>query len=134
MKKIISVFTVVIIMAIVYTTELTNANAKELYQTPSSFSISYVPGNGAPGNESTISYITINSNECDLVMSNMVNCYVGVTFININKSPIIIYSPCSYHINLTPQYIFNYPVSLKIDLLPIDQNSPAYCSGSITAV
>ena len=58
-------------MAIVYTTELTNANAKELYQTPSSFSISYVPGNGAPGNESTISYITINSNECDLVMSNM---------------------------------------------------------------
>lgn len=125
MKRIISLFTAIIIMVVVCETRLTTVKA--INSNSSGFSFQHVPG--APSSGDIIHVITVNGNECDLTISSIHNYKVVVTF--PGNSQITIYSTGRYHINSTP-YGYNNSFSIDISFFPIDKNSPSYCSGSVT--
>ena len=128
MKRIISLFTAIIIMVVVCETRLTTVKA--INSKLSGFSFSYFPG--APGSEVTTRYITVNRKECDLTISSILNCKVVVTV--SGKSPITIYSTDTYHITFTSYgpNIDISPYKIGISFFPIDKNSPSSCSGYVT--
>lgn len=112
-------------MVVVCETRLTTVKA--INNNPLKFSFSYAPG--APESSGTTTFTTVNCNECDLTISRILNCKVVVTV--PGKSPITIYSTGTYHIESTP-YRPNISSSIMISFSPIDKNSIAYCSGSVT--
>lgn len=125
MKRIISLFTAIIIMVVACETRLTTVKA--INSNSSSFSFYHIPG--APKNDDTAYLIKVNGNECDLTISSIHNYKVVVTF--PRNSQMTIYSTGKYHIESTPYepYISS---SIKISFFPIDKNSPGYCHGSVT--
>lgn len=123
MKKIISFFSVVVIIAIVCTSRLTNAQAIQTYP----FTIKKLPNTS--GSASITDLFELTGNECELKITNMVNCNIKVILLNSNNSPITIYSPGNYHLTFTSYGSSN---SLSLEFIPINQNLPSYCSGSIS--
>lgn len=124
-KRIISLFTAIIIMVVVCETRLTTVKA--INSNPSHFYFQHV--SGAPSSGDNIHVITVNGNECDLTISSIHNYKVVVTF--PGNSQITIYSTGSYHITSTPygSYISS---SILIYFFPIDKNLSSYCRGFVT--
>lgn len=109
-------------MIIVCETRLTTVKA--INSNSSVFSFKYIPN--APG--SGISNgIIVNSNECDLTISRILNCKVVITV--PRTSPITIYSTGNYHI---PPFSYEHDSSFSISFFPIDKNSLSYCDGFVT--